>query len=171
MVSINDCFYSPEKQGLFLVTGLINKGVKVRTIYRVVHAPESNNYFDQIEFGYYSKGDILCHSTYLTGEQLISSELFLRIEKLIELNSLVCGTIFTNTKKLTTGDIIVYNGLYGLIVSGKYGNIHITRRNLFVTKYSPIYSFDYISEETYQKIKTNCDSAIQLIDDIWPTSK
>lgn len=171
MVSINDCFYSPEKQGLFLVTGLINKGVKVRTIYRVVHAPESNNYFDQIELGYYSKGDILCHSTYLTGEQLISSELFFKIEKLIELNSLTCRTLCISAEKLTTGDTKVVYGDYWLLITNKYGDLNITRHNLFVTKHSSASAFYYINEETYQKIKTNCDNTIKLIDDIWPTSK
>lgn len=168
MIQINDCFYSPEKQGLFLVTGFAANSVKVRTLYKVVHASESNNYFDQMELGYYSKGDVLCHSTYLVGEQSISSELFFRIEKLLKMNCLVCRTLCANAEKLTTGDTKVADGGYWLIINNKYEDINIATHNLFITKPNSFYAFYYINEETYQKIKTNCDNTLKLIDDIWP---
>lgn len=169
MVSINDCFYSPEKQGLFLVAGFQKDNIIIRTLYKAVNT--SNNYYGQIESGYYSRGDALCRPVYLVGKQLVSAELFFRIEKLIELNSLTCRTLCINAEKLTTGDTKVVYGDYWLLITNKYGDLNITRHNLFITKHSSASAFYYINEETYQKIKTNCDNTIQLIDDIWPTSK
>ena len=167
MIQINDCYYSSEKQGLFIVTEFaIN--IKVRTLYKVVHAPESSNYFDRIEFGYYSKGGAICHPSYFIGEQLISAEVFFRIEKLLELNYLVCRTLITNAEKLTTSNIKVSITPYWLLLNNKRGDIHISRRDLFITEYDTMYASDYINEETYQRIKTNFDNTIKLIDDLWP---
>lgn len=166
MIQINDCFYSPEKQGLFLVTEFIGKSIKIKTLYKVI--PNSDNYYAQMQLGYYSKGDRVCHHAYLTGEQLVSAEVFFKIEKLLKLNSLVCRTLCANAEKLTTGNTKVADGGYWLIINNKYEDINITTHNLFITKPSSFYAFYCINEETYKKIKTNCDNTLKLVDDIWP---
>lgn len=166
MININDCFYSPEKQGIFLVTGFVGKSIIIRTLYKVI--PGASNYHDQMQLGYYSKGNRVCHHAYLAGEQSINAEVFFRIEKLLELNYLVCRAFITSAEKLTTGNTKVAITPYWLLLNNKCGDINISRRNLYITEYGPIYAFDYVNEEIYQRIKTNFDSNIKLIDDIWP---
>jgi len=166
MLQINDCFYSFKKQGLFLVTGFAGKSIIIRTLYKVI--PDSDNYYAQMQLGYYSKGNMVCPPKYLTGERSVSSEVFFRIEKLLEMNRLVCKTLCANAEKLTTGDIKVADSGYWLITNNKCKDINISTHALFISESSSFYAFYYINEETYQKIKTNCDKTIKLIDDIWP---
>ena len=166
MIQINDCYYSPEKQGLFLVTGFSGKSIIIKTLYKVI--PGASNYHDQMQLGYYSKGNRVCHHAYLEGEQSINAEVFFRIEKLLELSYLVCRTLITNAEKLTTSNTKVLITPCFLLLNNECGDINITRCNLFITKHGPVYAFDYINEDIYKRIKTNCDNTIKLIDDIWP---
>lgn len=140
------------------------------------------------DFGYVSNTDIL----FLRPDDLVEFDpiIWSKIHKILKMNTISCNTIIQNCEKyksstgyyvsthyIGTSSVRTYYKLFELLKNSqsitRFSDSQVWIKELEdeAVKFETMFSTDreWISPETYHKVKDNVTNTIEKIDDIWTT--
>ena len=168
MIQVDECYYIPCKDRLYLI-----EKVKENYVLATVIMKEAN--FISLKetnfLGYRIYNNLFYYTNSFIGTKQLDSKVFYKICKLLELNYRNCSLFLNRATILDNSDFGYYPDDSYITLFSKRITINISPEHLFMSNNFTYYRKVFIDEATFNKIQTSCLSTISAIDEIWAQFK